>query len=309
MYESLRQSEVGFDVRVWPGLDKVSLQHTITLGVDPEKLPPQSTEAQPRPGLRIPVSFRSDFFNLPPEKLSFKVIKAQVSHLKLSARNVMLLYIKEDVDRAVQMLASWEATPNIAQSLFIKDRIKTVVWDAREFLQSVGRLRTTPEGWTDPFNYGQFMEAKRQKVENRLLSDFQAVAKTATVKPENRIRQGPVALSPADFTAAKASLMPALINFGPLPPLPPGETQKARNRSARKRRAREYKRLEELGLRDPSSRRPRISNSTSSAPTNVGPAGDHPGSGPEFDLDMPSEDSSMTYTGVATRVIQPPFSW
>jgi hypothetical protein len=74
-----------------------------------------------------------------------------------TARNVLFLYMKEDADRAVRTLESWEADPSIARNLLGTDRIRSVIWDLREFLQSIGRLRTTPEGWVDPYNYGLYM--------------------------------------------------------------------------------------------------------------------------------------------------------
>ncbi len=68
-----------------------------------------------------------------------------------TARNVLFLYMKEDADRAVRTLES------IARNLLGTYRIGSVIWDLQEFLQSIGRLRTTPEGWVDPYNYGLYM--------------------------------------------------------------------------------------------------------------------------------------------------------
>jgi hypothetical protein len=227
IYDSLRRVEAGCAVRVWPGLGQLQLRHNLTLGVDPQQLPSPSNEAQPKPGLRVPISLRSDFFDLPPERLSFEAIKERAVQLKITARQVLFLYMKEDADRAVRTLESWEADPTIARNLLGTDRIRSVIWDLREFLQSIGRLKATPVGWVDPYNYGLYMVRM------------------------NRIRQGTATLPPVETSAITASFAPSLINLGPLPPLPPGEAQKARSRITRKRRAREHLRLEKLGLREP----------------------------------------------------------
>jgi hypothetical protein len=51
----------------------------------------------------------------------------------------------------------------------------------REYLNNIGRLRQTLPDWTDPFNYGQYMDAKRRRVENYLIQQLQAAATSKKV--------------------------------------------------------------------------------------------------------------------------------
>jgi hypothetical protein len=152
-----------------------------------------------------------------------------------------------------------------------------VVWDLRELLQSVGRLRTRPPEWVDPFNYGLFMEAKRRRMEKFLQEQLRVAAASVrdTAERQARLLQGLAALPEPSPDTVRASFVPTLMSLDPLEPLPPGETSKARSRSARKRRAREFKWLEELGLREPK----RIRESwVLPESTEVGAAGDRMGS-------------------------------
>ncbi len=303
IYSHLRYLEAELEVRVLPAIDKVQLQHITTLGVCPEQLPPPSTAPQPQPGLRLPLAFQDDFFNLSPEQLSFEGVKAQTARLNLTARAIVFLYIRADLDRAARLLALWEEKPIVAAYLLGTNRIKMVVWDLRELLQSVGRLRTRPPDWVDPFNFGRFMEAKRRRMENFLQEQLRVAAASArdTAERQARLRQGLAALPDPSPDTVRASFVPTLMSLGPLEPLPPGESAKARSRSARKRRAREYRRLEQLGLHEP--KRPRESWTLPES-TEVGAAGDHLGVGLRLVSDRPQVRPSPSHTEVAPA--QPP---
>jgi hypothetical protein len=298
IYHHLRYLEANLEVRVWPALDKVQLQHITTLGVCPELLPPPSTVPQPLPGLKLAPAFQDEFFDLPPEELTYEKVKAQTARLNLTARAVVFLYIRADIDRATRLLALWEERPIVAAHLLGTDRIKMVVWDLRELLQSVGRLRTTPPDWVDPFNYGQFMEAKRRRMEKFLQEQLRVAAASVrdTTERQARLLQGLAALPEPSPDTVRASFVPALMSLGPLGPMPPGESYKARSRSQRKRRAREFKRLEELGLHEP--KRPRESWVLPEL-TEVGAAGDRQGSSLRPGSDRPPVGPSPPHTDVA----------
>jgi hypothetical protein len=140
IYNNLRGLDTKFEVRVWPALDQTQLCYSLTFGATPEELPPPSDTVQPLPGMRLPDSFRDAFFHLPPEQLSYAAVKAQTLRLKMTARGVMTLYIKEDVERAVQLLAYLEDNPPVAHELLGTDRVKLLIWDLREYLNNIGRL-------------------------------------------------------------------------------------------------------------------------------------------------------------------------
>jgi hypothetical protein len=224
MYSHLRQLEAMLEVLVWPGIDKVQLQHITTLGVCPEQLPPPSAAPQPQPGLRLPLAFQDEFFNLTPEQLSFEGVKAQTARLNLTSRAIVFLYIRADLDRAARLLALWEEKPFVAAYLLGTDRIKMVVWDLRELLQSVGRLRNRPPDWIDPFNFGRFMEAKRCRMETFLQEQLRVAAASArdTAERQARLQQGLAALLDPSPETVRASFVPTLMSLGPLEPLPPG---------------------------------------------------------------------------------------
>ncbi len=194
-------------------------------------------------------------------------------------------------------MALWEEKPVVAAYLLGTDRIKMVVWDLRELLQSVGRLRTRPPDWVDPFNFGRFMEAKRRRMETFLQEQLRVVAASArdTAERQARLRQGLAALPDPSPETVQASFVPTSMSLGPLEPLPPGETAKARSRSARKRRAREFRRLEQLGLHEP--KRPR-EDWTLPESTDVGAAGDHRGVGLRLTSDRPLVRPSPPHTEV-----------
>jgi hypothetical protein len=213
IYNNLRVLGTKFEVRVWLALDKTQLSYLLTFGTTPEKLPPPSDTAQPLPGMRLPDSFRKAFFHLPPEQLSYTAVKAQTQRLNLTAHSVMTLYIKDDVDRAVQLLAYWEDNPPVAHELLGTDWVKLLIWDLREYLNNIGRLRRTPPDWTDPFNYGQYMDAKHCQVENYLIQQLQAAAtsKKVAAGQESHLQQGLAALPNPDSPAIRASFVLALM--------------------------------------------------------------------------------------------------
>jgi hypothetical protein len=54
-------------------------------------------------------------------------VKAQTYRLNLTARGVMTLYIKDDVERAVQLQAYWEDNHPVAHELLGTDRVKLLI--------------------------------------------------------------------------------------------------------------------------------------------------------------------------------------
>jgi hypothetical protein len=58
-------------------------------------------------------------------------VKAQTYRLNLTARGVMTLYIKDDVDRAIQLLPYWEDNQPVAHELLGTDWVKLLIWDLR----------------------------------------------------------------------------------------------------------------------------------------------------------------------------------
>ena len=208
--------------------------------------------------MRIPVAYRCEFFELRPSELTYANVRAHVDRFALTVRSLMYLYAKNSVDRAVELLEQWEADPTAALALLGPDRVRMIVWDLREFLNTAGRLRDMPEDWVDPFNHAQFMEAKRRRVQAHLQAQLQVAASTtaSSAEQEAKLRQGLTALPSANDSAVVASFAPVFANLGPPLIVPEGETQKARSRSARRRRVREYQRLERLGLRKPFSGEP-----------------------------------------------------
>ncbi len=234
-------------------------------------------------------------------------MKAQTHRLNLTAHSVMTLYIKDDVDRAVQLLPYWEDNPPVAHELLGIDWVKLLIWDLREYLNNIGCLRQTPPDWTDPFNYGQYMDAKHCQVENYLIQQLQAAAtsKKAAAGQESRLQQGLAALPNPDPPAIRASFVLALMSLGPLDPPPPGKYTKARSRRVQKRRAKEYLRLEALGLRE--WKRPKVFPPLElSEEADVGAARDQRGPGDSFGSEGPLVDPTPPHDTASYQVDQPP---
>jgi len=78
-------------------------------------------------------------------------------------RDVLMEYARLNPDRAVRMLAHWEAFPLECFSLLHVDRAANTVIALRELLRSIGRLRSRPADWTDPFAAREIALGKRQR--------------------------------------------------------------------------------------------------------------------------------------------------
>jgi hypothetical protein len=104
----------------------------------------------------------------------------------MAKRPVFLIYHKLDVDRAVLALDLWETQPQRILSMLGMDRGGMIVRDCREFLWSVGRLRTREPGWKDPFNLDERATVKRQRMVEHLQLQWSTQARSGP--PANRQR-------------------------------------------------------------------------------------------------------------------------
>ncbi len=108
----------------------------------------------------------------------------------------MVEYAKFDVERAVQMLALWEAEPYRPFQIFYSTRVPRVISDLRQFLLSCGLLRKPPPDWLDPFRRkrkikSEVMEcpAEKKKCSEETLSKADAPVEDTTT-PLDRITPG-----------------------------------------------------------------------------------------------------------------------
>jgi hypothetical protein len=222
-----------------------------TLGLNPIALPLPSTAPSSHAARFIHQQHQHDFFNLTPENVTREELFGAATALSMAKRPVFLIYHKLDVDRAVLALDLWETQPQRILNMLGMDRGGMIVRDCREFLWSVGRLRTREPGWKDPFNLDERATAKRQRMVDHLQLQWSTQAEAARQQiAREAIYQESARLLTASELPAGAALGPFLTTVGAQIT---GSTLSltGRSRSARRRKRRELTALEAIGLRVP----------------------------------------------------------
>jgi hypothetical protein len=241
--------QTGYDA--WPNYDDTARAHMFTLGLNPIALPLPSTAPSSHAARSLHQQHQHTFFELTPERVTREELFSAATALSMAKRPVFLIYHKLDVDRAVLALELWETQPQRILNMLGMDRGGMIVRDCREFLWSVGRLRTREPGWKDPYNLDERATAKRQSMVDHLQLQWSTQAEAARQQiAQEAIYQESARLLTASELPAGAALGPFLTTVGAQIT---GSTLSltGRSRSARRRKRRELSALEAIGLRVP----------------------------------------------------------
>jgi hypothetical protein len=250
-YVLLRCTGIQAGHDAWPDYDDTARAHMFTLGLNPIALPLPSTAPSSHAARFLHQQHQHAFFDLTPENVTREELFSAATALSMAKRPVFLIYHKLDVDRAVIALDLWETQPQKILDMLGMDRGGMVVRDCREFLWSVGRLRTREPGWRDPFKLDERATAKRQRMVGHLQLQWSTQAEAARQQiAREAIFQESARLLTASELPAGAALGPFLTTVGAQIN---GSTLSltGRSGSARRRKRRELTALEAIGLRVP----------------------------------------------------------